>query len=299
MDNNTNTYYSVGFKGHRRDLFVNLHDFQVNKNDKVIVELETGMDIGCIMHVKNCAVHRENINSIVRIATEQDLDKDFLNRYDEEDVVFKAANLVSNLCLDMKIVDAEWQFDRQKLTIFFTSPTRVDFRELIKELARQFRTRIELRQINSREETKRLGCGIGCCGQTICCTSFLFDFNQVTIDHAKVQQLSNNVTKLSGNCGRLKCCLLFEYEHYSEELEKYPPLNSIIAMEGDNAVINKIDIFKAEVTVFNLKQKKNVVLSFKDLTGYIKAGKITPPELSIDESLKKIVAEENIVIDEF
>ncbi len=284
----------VEFKGHRRHTFLNNKNFEIERGTKVLLQLDSGLDLGKVVCTKNSIDSKngnqnssEKIFSIIKIADKADLDKEFLNRYDESDIIYKANELAQDFEINMKIVDAEWQFDRQKLTIFFTAPERVDFRELVKELARSFKTRIELRQINSREETRRLGCGIGCCGQTICCTSFLFDFNQITIEHAKLQQLSNNVTKLSGNCDRLKCCLLFEYEHYEEEMKNYPELHSTIELEDGNAVLNKIDIFQKNVSLYSLTQKKTIILSQEDLQKYIDKGKVIPPK-DMDEKLSAV-----------
>ncbi len=293
----------IEFKGHRYLPFVNKNKLKLNKGDKVLVQLDSGIDIGSVVFTKNsncisiCNRDTSEIsNFIIKIADNNDLDKEYINRYDEPDVVLKTNEMALDFEINMKIVDAEWQFDKQKLTIYFTAPDRVDFRELVKEFARQFKTRIELRQINSREETRRLGCGIGCCGQTMCCTSFLFDFNQVTIEHAKIQRLSNNVTKLSGNCGRLKCCLLFEYEHYEAELKKYPVLNSIIQLEDGEGILNKIDIFKKSINIYNLTQKKNLVISLGEIEKYVSEGKVMPPN-PVDYKENKIF-EEDIILSE-
>lgn len=292
----------VEFKGHRRGAFLNNNNLNIKKGDKVAVQIDSGIDLGVVTFAKPCGcekIHNKSVKDIVhsaiRIATEEDLDKEFLNRYDEPDIIFKTNEFAQNYNIDMKVVDAEWQFDKQKLTIFFTAPGRVDFRELVKELARQFKTRIELRQINSREETRRIGVGIGCCGQTICCTSFLFDFNQVTIEHAKMQHLASNVTKLSGNCGRLKCCLLFEYETYAEELQKYPPLHSIIKMDDGEATLIKIDIFKHTTTLYHHSQKKHITLNREELEKYSKDGKIIMPIIQEDDKLDKLIEEEIIL----
>lgn len=288
-------FVMVEFKGHRRQVFLNSNKLNLVKGNKVLLQIESGIDLGVVVFTKNsdsseiCNKTLENdANIVIKIADNLDLDKDFLNRYDEPDIVYKSNELAQDFEIEMKVVDAEWQFDRQKLTIFFTAPDRIDFRELVKELARLFKTRIELRQINSREETRRLGCGIGCCGQPICCTSFLFDFNQVTIEHAKLQQLSSNVTKLSGNCGRLKCCLLFEYEHYASELANYPPLNSIVELEDGKAILNKIDIFTHTATLYNIDEKKTKTITQAELTKYSKNGKITYPDVSEEKTIKTI-----------
>ena len=300
---NKNDYAVVEFKGHRRLIFSNKNNIAINKGDKVLVQLASGIDLGTVIFTKgaDCEyITKRNVsdtsNIVVRLADNNDLDKEFLNRYDEPDIIFRTNEMAQNFEINMKIVDAEWQFDKQKLTIYFTAPDRVDFRELVKELARQFKTRIELRQINSREETRRLGSGVGCCGQPICCTSCLFDFNQVTIEHARIQQLSNNVTKLSGRCGRLKCCLLYEYEYYAEELKNYPEINSTVKLDDGEGIMNKIDIFKHNVNVFNTTLKKNITFSLEEIKKYVDEGKVTPPvssEFKLDENI-----DEDLILDE-
>ncbi|MFW5701703.1 MAG: PSP1 domain-containing protein [Bacteroidota bacterium] len=263
-------YAEVAFKGSRRDLFLNSNALEMDLDDLVVVEVENGTDIGKVICCKHQATIKRNCHyrdrdiklSIIRLANDQDREKRSHNQAEEEYVVETTRELVNRFNLDMKVTEAEWQFDRQRLTIYFTAPQRVDFRELVKELARTFKTRIELRQISTREETKRLGCGIGACGLSLCCTTFLHDFSHVTLDHARTQQLSNNVAKLSGYCGRLKCCLLYEYETYVNAFEKYPPLNSTIDTEEGTFKMMKVDVFKDMVYLYNQRIGKYKTISF-------------------------------------
>jgi cell fate regulator YaaT (PSP1 superfamily) len=226
-------YLEVQFKGCRRNIFKNSKEQIIRTFDYVVVNLGQGKDIGRVVSCGKCAEVKANCHNyekpfeIERLATLEDIEALRQNREDEKLVVSKCRELIRHHNLDMKINDAEWQFDKQRLTIFFTAPQRVDFRDLVKDLARSFRTRIELRQISSREEAKRLGHGVGPCGLSLCCITFLSDFNHVTLDHARLQQLSNNVTKLSGYCGRLKCCLLYEYDSYEAAFKRFPPLHSL------------------------------------------------------------------------
>ena len=209
------------------------------------------MDYGTISATGVCACEKlescYNKNkpkfSIIRHANKEDMNQINSNTEDENRVVIQTRQFAERYKLEIKITDAEWQLDHQRLTIYFTAPQRVDFRELVKDLARTFRTRIELRQISTREEAKRIG-GMGPCGRKLCCSSFAHEFNHVTLDHARTQQLSNNVAKLSGYCGRLKCCLLYEYNNYIESFKKYPPLNCTIKLKEGIARILKVDIFK-------------------------------------------------------
>lgn len=275
----------VLFKGNRRGFFLNKHNFQIQPDDKVVVLCENGTDLGLVTYtgasakarLRSCTKTKITENEVIRIATDQDLEIYYGNTAEEPSVVRRSRDLINHFNLDIKITEAEWQLDRQRLTIFFTAPQRVDFRELVKELARTFRTRIELRQISSREETKRIGDGFGACGLNLCCTSFLTDFNHITLEHARLQQLSTNVNKLSGYCGRLKCCLLYEYDTYSEAFKDYPQLHSRIQTEDGMAKLIKVDIFKNVSTLFYPDKGKYKSLEYSELEMYMKNGKILPP----------------------
>ena len=216
-------YIEVVFKCKRKAIYRNDYGVVITKPDFIILEVENGTDLGYInsfgeealLKLKSIYKNEKVIYSVIRTATAEDIERFNSNREEEPFVIEKTKEFVKQNDVDMKIIEAEWQFDRQRLTIYFTAPQRIDFRDLVKDLARSFRTRIELRQISTREEAKRID-GIGSCGRTICCSCFANDFNHVTLDHAKTQQLSNNIAKLSGYCGKLKCCLLYEYETYIE-----------------------------------------------------------------------------------
>jgi cell fate regulator YaaT (PSP1 superfamily) len=150
--------------------------------------------------------------------------------------------LVHSHKLNMKLVDVEYQFDANKLTFFFTSDKRVDFRALVKDLASKYRTRIELRQISVREEARKLG-GMGICGNSFCCGSFMCNFSPISTSDAKEQNLPMNPAKLSGVCGRLKCCILFEKGFYIDALKRFPPLDAPIETEKGTGYVDKLDIF--------------------------------------------------------
>lgn len=309
MKDGKQSFALVEFKGHRRDFFLNYKNLELKINNYVVVTIETGFDIGKIVFLVSASEdeitkkYNKNINkTIARIATEKDLDNDYRNKCDEDNVIEKSNLIAESYGLDMKVTDAEWQLDKQKLIIFFIAPQRVDFRELVKDLARQFKTRIELRQISAREEAKRLSDGVGSCGQKVCCTSFLFEFNKVSIEQAKLQQLSSNVAKLSGNCRRIKCCVAYENETYEEELAKYPPIRSTIETKEGIFLLTKIDFFKGFVTLFNQVERKMEVISVDELNKYVKAGKVTYPLVEATSELdsKIIVVDDDVVIeDEF
>ncbi len=271
-------FVEVLFKGGRKDLYKNPNEFKIRKGDLVIVSLgDNTKDAGIVFSCGSCAMDRLKVqykiddvsDFISRVAEDKDKESFKKKTGDERNVITRSRELVEKHKLDMKVTDAEWQFDRQRLTIFFTAPQRVDFRELVKELARTFKTRIELRQISSREETKRLGEAIGPCGLRLCCTSFLHEFSHVTLDHARKQQLSNNVAKLSGYCGRLKCCLLYEFDTYEKVLQDFPPVDTVIKGKNINLRIVKVDVFRNFALTFdsiNSTYEKMPLEKIKELT---------------------------------
>lgn len=275
-------YVEVLLKGNVRAIFENVNKLSLKVDDFVVVECESGIDIGRVcefgskadMKSEHCRRQNISICTLLRVPDVEEL-KFFNKKFkDESEVLVKAKELVAKYGFDMKVTEACWQCDRQRLTIFFTAPQRIDFREMVKDLARAFKARIELRQISSREETKRLGEFVGPCGRELCCTSFMCSFDHVTLDHARIQQLSNNVSKLSGNCGRLKCCIKFEYETYATAFEKFPPIGSVVASSGISYKIVKVDIFNGKVTTYNENTSQYQHFSSHDLSEMIKGGKL-------------------------
>lgn len=277
----------VLFKGNRRSFYINKEKWIIKVDEKLVVESDNGIDLGIVTYVgedakarfRGCNKNKYVKFHVLRFASDEDMLKYHSNTNDEPIVAKKTREFAAQYGLDMKVTEAEWQLDRQRLTIYFTAPQRIDFRELVKELARAFKTRIELRQISTREEAKRIGGGIGCCGLNLCCTSFLYDFNHITLEHARLQQLSNNVAKLSGNCGRLKCCLLYEYKNYEEAFKHYPALHSTIETEEGRCRLIKVDIFKDISTVFYEEGKKYRTMEYEEIKKYMDAGKVKAPEL--------------------
>ncbi len=239
----------VQFKGDKLGIFRNPMEFPFQLGDMVVVEVEKGEHIGYIANLepRDTEENSEEVEyNILRKATPNDIQ--WLEQlHDRECEALKVCKeKVGNHGLPMKLVDVEYQFDMKKLTFYFTADGRVDFRELVKDLAGHFRVRIDLRQIGARDETKRLG-GLGICGQQLCCTTFLHCFQPVTTQMAKVQNLSLNPQKLSGCCGRLKCCLRYELDFYLKELQRYPTRESIYETERGSAIVEKIDIFKDQI----------------------------------------------------
>jgi len=232
--------------------------FDVKQGDSVIVETARGVELGAVMlgvrEVNDEAVVQP-LKSVMRIASEEDKEIAEKNRAKEKEAYVICQEKIRKHELDMKLVQAEYTFDGNKLLFYFTADGRVDFRELVKDLAAVFRTRIELRQIGVRDETKILG-GIGICGRELCCASYLSEFVPVSIKMAKEQNLSLNPTKISGMCGRLMCCL-------KNEQDTYEYLNSKLPSIGDQ--VTTADGIKGEVSSVNvLRQTVKVLIENKD-----------------------------------
>jgi len=185
----------------------------------------------------------ENIKSIYRIATEKDLSKLHEMQEKEMPLMYRTRQIIMDQKLEMKLTDVEYQADGNKATFFYSAEDRVDFRELIKVLASEFKIRVEMRQISLRQEASRLG-GIGSCGRELCCSTWLTEFKSVSTTAARYQNLSLNPSKLSGQCGRLKCCLNYELDTYMEALKDIPELEAPLKTDKGEAFLQKTDIFK-------------------------------------------------------
>lgn len=274
----------VEFKGRRKQLYRNERPLELALGDLVVVEAERGIDAGHVCAMGRIATDRLRVAynnekplfAAVRRANKKDRDRYEQNQKAEKEAFSVYKERVKAFNLEMKPVDAEWQFDHHRLTFFFTAPKQVDFRQLVRDLASIFSTRIELRQISPRDESKRVG-GLGICGRELCCSTFLNRFEYINLDHAKVQQLAQNPTKLSGLCGRLKCCLLYEIDYYVSALKNYPPLDSEIRTPEGNAKIFKIDIFKDQVHLYYARSSTYDTLSLPELNKLRKAGKVKMP----------------------
>jgi cell fate regulator YaaT (PSP1 superfamily) len=243
----------IEFKGLRRGVFSNPMEFPFKIGDYAVVQVERGMDMGAVSYVgrRPCIEEADTPEySIVRKASVEDLDRLDENRGKEKEALKVCAGMVKQHGLEMKLVDVEYQFDGRKITFFFTADGRVDFRALVKDLAGYFRTRIDLRQIGARDETRKLS-GFGICGIELCCTTWINEFHPVTTQMPKEQNLSLNPQKLSGVCGRLKCCLRYELEFYREMLTQFPPVEAKIEGYSRTEIgeIDKIDVFKKIITI--------------------------------------------------
>ena len=246
----------VRFKNGRKEFFLNKHNLSIQMGDTVAVEGSPGHDIGVVslkgelvrlqMRKKKVAVDSEEVKVLYRHASETDIEKWVLARERESAAMYKAREFASSLNLDMKIGDVEFQGDNIKATFYYTSEGRVDFRELIKLMAEEFKVRIEMRQIGTRQEAQRMG-GIGSCGRELCCSTWLNDFRSVSTSAARYQQLSLNPQKLAGQCGKLKCCLNYELDMYVEALKGFPDTNLNLKTKKGEAFQQKMDIFRRKV----------------------------------------------------
>lgn len=231
----------------------------------VIVETARGPEYGEVW-MANKVVAEKNIvqplRPVIRVTTPEDDEHNTSNRQREKEAFGICREKIAKHGLDMKLVEAQYTFDNSKLLFYFTSAGRVDFRELVKDLASVFRTRIELRQIGIRDESKLLG-GLGACGRPLCCASFLSDFVQVSIKMAKEQNLSLNSNKISGTCGRLMCCLRYENSTYEEEIRKTPPVESVVRTPDGNGVVTEISPLSGMIKVrISDKQDTTVIKAF-------------------------------------
>jgi len=243
----------VRFKNSRKEFFRNVDKLSLNAGDVVAVESTSGHDIGTIsltgeLVKKQMRKHKvpfdsPEVKKIYRLAKKTDIDKWIEAQKMEVDTMYKARTIAIELGLDMKISDVEYQGDKSKAIFYYTAEARVDFRELIKRLADEFKVRIEMKQIGVRQEASRLG-GIGSCGRELCCSTWLTDFRSVSTSAARYQQLSLNPQKLAGQCGKLKCCLNYELDAYTDALKIFPDTNINLETEKGVAFYRKMDIFK-------------------------------------------------------
>lgn len=242
----------VRFKNSRKDFFRSTPDMNLQIGDIVAVEASPGHDIGLVslvgdivkLQLRNKGIDpaSEEIRKVYRRARVTDVEKWIAAVETEVNTMFQARVIAERLGLSMKINDVEYQGDHTKAIFYYTAEDRVDFRELIKVLAEEFKVRIEMRQIGARQEASRLG-GIGSCGRELCCATWINQFHSVTTQAARVQQLSLNPQKLAGQCSKLKCCLNYEYEVYLDAMKDFPSTETILRTKKGDAVHQKSDIF--------------------------------------------------------
>lgn len=242
----------VKFKGGRKEYFRNVNQLDLTTGDFVVCEMQSGHHIGMVslqgelvrlqMKKKNIVLN-DDLKVIYRVANEKDLEKHTQALARDLPTMYRTREIIRDIKLNMKLSDVEYQSDNTKATFYYSSDERVDFRELIKVLATEFKIRVEMRQISLRQEASRLG-GVGSCGRELCCSTWLTDFKSISTSAARYQNLSLNPAKLSGQCGRLKCCLNYELETYMDALRDIPSVEAPLKTKKGNATLQKTDIFK-------------------------------------------------------
>jgi cell fate regulator YaaT (PSP1 superfamily) len=242
----------VKFKGGRKEYFRNVDQLELHTGDSVMVDSSSGTQLGVVslqgelvrlQLLKKNIKDDDKVKNIFRLATDKDIEKHELSMARDLPTMYRGRQIISDLKLNMKLSDVEFQSDGTKAIFYYSSEDRVDFRELIKLLATEFKIRVEMKQISLRQEAGRLG-GIGVCGRELCCSTWLTDFKNVTTSAARYQNLSLNPVKLSGQCGRLKCCLNYELETYMDALKNIPTIEGRLKTKRGEAVLQKTDIFK-------------------------------------------------------
>ncbi len=243
----------VRFKNNHKDFYRLPDGLEVTEGDVVAVEGQPGHDVGivsltgelCRLQMRKHRINpdSEDIKKLFRRAKENDIDRWEASIREEHEALLRTRQIVLNMGLDMKVNDVEFQGDHSKAIFYYTADARVDFRELIKVLAEEFHVRIEMKQIGVRQEAGKVG-GLGTCGRELCCSTWLTSFKSVTTSTAKTQQIMPNPQKLAGQCGKLKCCLNYEYEVYADALKKFPPAGHAIRFQKGLALYKKTDVFR-------------------------------------------------------
>ena len=241
----------VRFKKAGKVYYFDPDDFDINSGMNVIVETARGIEFGEAV-ISNREVPEDEIvaplKKVMRIASEEDAKHAEENSKKEKEAFATCIQKIKDHNLEMKLIDVEYTFDNNKILFYFTADGRVDFRELVKDLAAVFKTRIELRQIGVRDESKMMG-GIGVCGRVLCCSSYLGEFQPVSIKMAKEQGLSLNPTKISGTCGRLMCCLKYEQDAYEQIIKKAPKMGAIVETPDGQGVVMYTSLLKETIKV--------------------------------------------------
>ncbi|MGB5429689.1 PSP1 domain-containing protein [Eudoraea sp.] len=297
----------IRFKNSRKEFFRNTENLSLSIGDIVATQSKSGHDIGLVtltgelvrvqMKRKKVSDSEEEIPKVYRKATQKDIDKWQKCRDKEEEIKKRAREMAILLKLQMKISDVEFQGDGSKATFYYTAEERVDFRQLIKDMAKAFGIRIEMRQIGYRQEAQRLG-GIGSCGRELCCSTWLSDFRSVSTSAARYQQLSLNPQKLAGQCGKLKCCLNYELDLYLEALEDFPSQESKLFTEKGVAFCQKTDIFKGMLWFSYKEEASNWhMLTKEQVQEILDRNKAKKPVASLEEFAVENIEEEKVIFE--
>ncbi|HOJ09185.1 MAG TPA: stage 0 sporulation family protein [Clostridiales bacterium] len=282
----------VRFRRAGKIYYFDPEDLDIPENVGVIVETARGVELGHVVLANREVPENEIVaplKKVIRIATEEDIKHHNENIAREKEALEICLKKIKEHNLDMKLINVEYTFDNNKILFYFTADGRIDFRELVKDLAAIFKTRIELRQIGVRDETKMMG-GVGICGRVLCCKGFLCEFQPVSIKMAKEQGLSLNPAKISGCCGRLMCCLKYEHEAYEEILKRAPKAGAIVETPDGQGVVMEINLIKENVKV-KLDKGNETDLQIFDLSEIriIKDAAMPQDDQDIDlEALKEL-----------
>ena len=299
--------YEVRFKNGRKHFFRNNDKLKIAMGDILAVEGNPGHDIGTVslsgelvkvqMRKKGIAFDSEDIKKIYRKATQKDIDIWQAAREKEYDTQYRGREILGRLGLKMKLSDVEYQGDGNKATFYYTADERVDFRQLIRDLASAFNIRVEMKQVGLRQEAARLG-GIGSCGRELCCSTWLTDLRKVNTAAARYQQLSLNPQKLAGQCGKLKCCLNYELDTYLDALKEFPKTDVNLKTEKGDAVFVKMDIFK-ELLWYTYREDRSKWYKFSlvQVLEMIERNKSHEKVASLEEYEMELLAEEKASID--
>lgn len=275
----------VRFKKAGKIYYFDPLQYVVEKDMAVIVETARGIEFGqCVVGIREISEKEifSPLKPVIRVASEEDIKRHLGNRDKEKEAFLVGEKKIHAHKLEMKLVDVEFTFDGSKIIFYFTADGRIDFRELVKDLATVFRTRIELRQIGVRDEAKMLG-GIGVCGRSLCCSTWLGDFNSVSIKMAKEQNLSLNPAKISGICGRLMCCLSYEQETYEEIRQRLPRVGSFISTPMGKGDVIANNVVKEAVTVRINLGEDELIESFPISEVTILKGEVESPPVIVTE----------------
>ncbi len=295
------------FKNGRKEFYVNVNKIKIESGDVVAVEASPGHDIGIVsltgemtktqMRFKNISITPENEKKLYRKAKPADIEKWKSNTALEDYTKSKSRQIIKRLNLQMKLTDVEYQGDGTKAIFYYSADDRVDFRELIKILAEEFKVRIEMKQIGVRQESSRLG-GVGSCGRELCCSTWLSNFKSVSTNTARTQQLSLNPQKLAGQCAKLKCCLNYEQEVYLDAIRKYPDQAIVLKTKKGDAIHRKTEIFK-DLLYYSYTNAQDVLIELTlDQVNKIiemnKSGK-RPDDLAFGQEGEKILTGKQLV----
>jgi cell fate regulator YaaT (PSP1 superfamily) len=249
------------------------HSLELSEGEAVIVETEQGTDVGWVAtppHALSEERLKKPLKPIIRKATIEELERYRQIRGKEKDAFCSCLQKIKARELPMKLVDVRFSFDGSKVVFYFTSETRVDFRDLVRDLVKEFRTRIEVRQIGVRDQAKRMG-GLGCCGRLLCCRTFLHEFEPVSIRMAKEQNLSLNPSKISGLCGRLMCCLSFEYSAYEESKKTLPRVGTKVRTPKGPGVVKQLKILQ-EMAVVEMESGREMEFRSEEISALSELG---------------------------